>query len=140
MHDFAIGEAGAHDETAVLRPEHDDGIAGRNQFTFLGEASQDRPIARRDDRSIVPVELRGVQPGFSHCGLRAQILELLEADDLIAVQPLSARDVALGFLEGLPRLLDLRVDLRLFDFSEALAFANPLTFAERSGSGSRRRP
>jgi hypothetical protein len=47
---------------------------------------------------VVPIELRGIQPGLGNRALRAQIFELFETDDLVGVQPLAAFDIALRFL------------------------------------------
>jgi hypothetical protein len=63
---------------------------------------------------------------FSHCGLRAQILQLLEADDLVGVQALAARNVARCFFCSLPRLLDLGIHFCLLDLGELLALADLL--------------
>ena len=67
------------------------------------------------------VELRGLELRLGHRGLGAQILQLLEADDLVGVQVLAALQVARRLLGHLPRLLDLRVDFGQLDFRERAA-------------------
>ena len=66
---------------------------------------------------------------FGHGRLRAQILQLLEADDLVGIQPLAALHVALRLFVCLARLLDLRIDFGLFDLCETLALAHAFAFA-----------
>ncbi len=62
-----------------------------------------------------------------HRGLRAQVLQLFEADDLIGVEILAALQVALGLLGLLVHLLHLRADFSELDLRESLALLHGLT-------------
>jgi hypothetical protein len=53
--------------------------------------------------------------------LCAQVLQLLEADDLIVVETLTALEIALRLARELACLLDLRIDFGELDLGEALA-------------------
>ena len=63
-----------------------------------------------------------------HRGLGAQILQLLEADDLVGVEILAALQIARRLVGHLPRLLDLRADFGQLDFGEALALLDDVAF------------
>ena len=102
-------------------------LPGGHELALLGELAQHDAVARRGDHRVAAIELRAPRAAPAATdGLRAQILQLLEADDLIGVQALAALEVAARLLGELPRLLDLRVHFGELDLGEPLALLHLL--------------
>jgi hypothetical protein len=72
--------------------------------------------------------LRRVVLRGRHRRLRPQILELLEADDLVGVEVLAALEIALRLVSHLSRLFHLRADFGEFDLGQSLALLHHVAF------------
>jgi len=129
LHDFAIREPGARDLAAGAAAEHDDGLSGRNQFALFGQFAQHRAVGRRDDRRQSEIEGCGIACGARDARLRAQILQLLEADDFIGAQSLATLEIAFGFGGDFFGLRVLRGDFGQIELREQLTLAHRLSFA-----------
>ena len=115
--------------TAVGAAEHQHRLPRRDHLAFLGEAAQHAPVLRRDDGGVAEVEAGRVTRGARDRRLRAQVLQRLEADHLVGMQPLAALEVALRLERALAGLLELRVDLGQFDLGQQLSLAHDGAFA-----------
>jgi hypothetical protein len=77
---------------------------------------------------MAEVELRRLVLGGGHRRLGAQVLQLLEADDLVGVEIFAALQIARRLFGELACLLDLCAHLGQLDLREALALSDHLAF------------
>ena len=77
---------------------------------------------------MTEIELCGLKLGAGHRGLGTQILELLQADDLVGVKIFASLQVARGLVGKLPRLFDLRANFRQLDLGQPLALFDHVAF------------
>ena len=114
--------------TAGAAAEYHNRLTGRYEFALFEQSPQHHAITRRADRGVAEIETRCIACGARDRGLSAQVLQGLEADDLIGVQALAAIEIALGLLCRLPRLFDLRIDFGEFEFGQHLTPTHATAF------------